>query len=219
MNQRSLINNVAEQYRNEGYDVSVAPGRDEIPESLRDQGVDLIARKGAESVAVQVKDRGQLYDLKPDEQPRLPPGWRFDLVVSPANGADDFPRNGKKTEPAYTMSLVDEVEQLLPIGALRAAILIAWSAAESAMREVARRERIETEQATPRFLLKSLYTNGLISREDFERVGEYMALRNEVVHGFPPENLTADAPRSLTDFARRLLSEEPSAEEPSAAKS
>jgi hypothetical protein len=209
MHERDILNAVAEQYRKDGYQVQFRPEATELPDGLKHQRIDLIAHRGNEHVAIEVKGREELYDLQPDlKDPTLPEGWRFDLVVYPRNGSDELPRNGKTPEPGYTMLLIQEVEQLVAIGALRAAILIAWSAAESAMRAAAQRTKIETDNAAPRFLLKSLYSNGLMSREDFEKVGEYLNLRNEVVHGFPPEHLSPEDPKFLTDFARRLLSEE-----------
>ena len=42
-----------------------------------------------------------------------------------------------------------------------------------------------------------------------DKISEYLTLRGEVVHGFEPAILPADAPKFLLDFARRLQSEQP----------
>ena len=89
------------------------------------------------------------------------------------------------------------------------AVIMAWSALEAAMRETAFRENIEIDNVTARFILESLYSSGIVSRQDFDKISEYLTLRGEVVHGFEPANLPADAPKFLLDFARRLQSEQP----------
>src|SRR5205823_11419740 len=120
----------------------------------------------------------------------------------------EIPQNGKRQDPRFTASLIEEGENLLNAGSIRAAFIIACSALEAAMRETAFHEKIEAENVSPRFIVKSLYSGGLVSREDFEKIGEYMSLRNDLVHGFEATGISADAPQYLLDVARRLLNEE-----------
>lgn len=59
------------------------------------------------------------------------------------------------------------------------------------------------------FLLKSLYANGVISRDDYDQVRVCLDVRNQVVHGFPPDNLSLQTTQRLLDFATRLLKLDP----------
>jgi REase_AHJR-like len=209
MSQRELLEKVAEEYRQEGYDVLVAPTGEQLPEFLADRGVDLLARRGDEHVAVQVKRRDELYDLVPLPDRVSPPaGWRFDLVVYP-RPVEEVPRNGNEPAAGYAVTLIDEAEQLVTVGTLRAAFLVAWSAAEAAMRENGRRERLCAETDPPRFVVKTLYANGILSREEYDRLQRLYELRNRLVHGVPPDRLGEEDARALIDLARRLLGSGP----------
>ena len=49
---RALLDQVADRYRSEGYEVVVSPGPSQVPDFVREDGVDLIAYKGEESVII-----------------------------------------------------------------------------------------------------------------------------------------------------------------------
>src|SRR6266436_6490686 len=136
MNEQEMLEKVAQEYREEGYDVVVQPSRDLLPEFLVDGTVDLIAQKGEEHVAVQVKGRRQLYDLQPPPiKVAVGSGWRFDIVVYPPDASEEVPPNGNDQGTGYANTLIEEAEQLLHPGTLRAALLLGWSAVEASMRE------------------------------------------------------------------------------------
>ncbi len=206
MNEQELLAKVAEQYRQEGYDVKVHPGAADLPSSVPDGGIDLLARRGDEFVAVRVKTRDELYDLEPlAEAVRAVPGWRYDLVVAPQNGSDDLPPDGAEQGPGYIESLLAEADHLLGTQAARGAFLIAWSAIEAAMRAAARREGVAVGNDPPRLLVKTTYANGIISREDFERLERCLEVRNSLVHGVQTNRLETDDTKFLVAAARRLL--------------
>src|SRR4051794_3094551 len=100
MDETKYLGIVAEQYRSEGYEVVVRPGRDQLPESLAGFALDLIARRGKETVAVEVKRRDQLYDVgEHSELVRALPDWNYDLVVLP-NGDGDSSGTDAAEAPA-----------------------------------------------------------------------------------------------------------------------
>jgi len=66
------------------------------------------------------------------------------------------------------------------------------------MRLVAKRESIELENDQPAFLLKKLFSLGLLSREDFGLFQEGMRFRSLIVHGYR-------SPRPEREFVSRLL--------------
>lgn len=79
MTKHEMIEQVAEKYRSEGYDFTMAAGTGVLPEPIHHlrQHVDLIARKGKEVVAVEVKRRDQLYEIQPlgEAVRQHLPGW------------------------------------------------------------------------------------------------------------------------------------------------
>jgi hypothetical protein len=213
MNEQEFLTKIAEDYCSQGYAVITHPDKDHLPGGLGDLGVDLLAQRGDETVAVRLRSRSQLYDLNGlhplSEGPKLPPGWRLDLIVLPPEGGVEIPRDGAEVGPEYITSLAEEAHRVLAAGAMRAAFVLAWAATEAAMREAARRDGVAIDREVPRFILKTLYSNGLISREDYDRVDQCFHTRNAVVHGFAPAKLQAQDIEFLLDLAERLLSQEP----------
>jgi uncharacterized protein YutE (UPF0331/DUF86 family) len=212
MTRNEMLEQVADQYRSEGYRVTIAEG-EVVPRELSHLSghVDLIAQKNGESVAVQVKRRDQLYEINPPEIAGIQhlPGWSYDLVVYPPGGVDGIPLEDGEPNQEYVESLFAEAQELLDIGKLRAAFLVAWSAIESTMRTAARREDLDIEEGVPHFVLTTLYSNGVISYEDYERVRRCLDDRNRLVHGLTVNHLDPDDFRFMIEFARQLLCDAP----------
>jgi hypothetical protein len=212
MNRTEFLQQLADQYRSEGYDVSMAL-EETLPPELSNLGdhVDLIARKNGESVAIEVKRRDQLYQLNPPEAARIEahPGWRYDLAVYPPDGVDDIPLEDGEPSPEYVESLLAEAQRTLELDQYRAAFLVAWSAVETAMRTAARREDLDIEQGEPRFVLSTLYSNGPMSYEDYERLRLCLNKRDRLVHGLPVDHLEPGEIEFMIESARHLLCEAP----------
>lgn len=80
--------NLAREYRNEGYEVTLYPSAKELPEALSQYCLDLIARGTDQVIAVEVRTRESLTlkgfdDLSQiAESVKQIPGWMFELVVT-----------------------------------------------------------------------------------------------------------------------------------------
>src|SRR5262249_42623223 len=148
-------------------------------------------RKDGESIAIEVKRRDQLYQLNPPEAARIQtlPGWSYDLAVYPPDGVDDIPLEDGEPSPQYVQSLLAEARRTLDLGEHGAAFLVAWSAIETSMRTAARREELEIKEGVPQFVLTTLYSNGVMSYEDYERLRRCLNKRNRLVHGLPIDHL------------------------------
>jgi REase_AHJR-like len=209
MTKEEILQQVAERYRSDGYTVMMTAGRNDLPTEIPRLPVHvaLIAQKNGESVAVEVLRRDQLHDINPSEMAlnQRPPGWNYDLVVYPPNGVDGIPLEDGEPNPEYVESLVEEAQQLLEFGKLRGAFLVAWSAIESTMRTAARREELDIENGDPRFVLKTLYSNGALSYEDYDRLRLCLDKRNRLVHGLSVEHLEPNDVRFIIEFTRHLL--------------
>jgi hypothetical protein len=79
---------LAREYRSEGYDVTVYPEAEDLPEALSKCPLDLIARGENRVIAVEVRTRESLTlngfeDLRRmAETIKQLPGWIFELVVT-----------------------------------------------------------------------------------------------------------------------------------------
>lgn len=214
MTRYDVLQQVEERYKSEGYRVTRAAGKGVLPAPiahLRDD-VDLIAQKGDKFIAIEVKRRDQLYDLAPpleEAVKRHLPGWSYDLIVYPPDGVDGIPLEDGEPSPEYVESLLAEAQQLLGLEMPRAAFLVAWAAIESSMRAAARRDQVDIRDGAPDFVLRSLLSNGLISREDYDRARRCLDERNRLVHGLAVDRLEPDDVRFMIDFARQLLCGQP----------
>lgn len=189
-----LVLQVAEEYRQEGYEVLLQPAPSSLPDFLRGYQPDLLARRDDESVIVEVKfglatsQRDRFRDLARavNGQPR----WRFELVVrnappvpEPHMPADERP---SLTRPDAARAIAD-AEDLVGSGRPEAALLWAWSAAEATLRLLASAEDVSPRRHDPAYLLKQLALEGEIHREDYEILMRSFRVRNAVAHGFRPE--------------------------------
>lgn len=212
MTKDEILKQVADQYRSEGYQVSTASGTQLLPRGIdRLPGqIDLIAEKGGKYAAIEVKRRDQLHEIGPlAAAVKELPDWDYDLVVYPPDGVDGIPLEDGESSQDYVESLLAEAQELFEIGKPRAAFLVAWSAIESTMRTAARREDLDIEEGVPRFVLTTLYSNGVISYEDYERVRRCLNDRNRLVHGLPVGHLELDDVPFMIEFARQLLCDAP----------
>ena len=203
------LEQVAQQYRDRGYDVVLQPKRPELPAPISKLHPDLLARKDDDIVVVEVKTRESLRS-KPlaselAKAVRSQPGWRFELII--ANPEQDvfLPVGTQLLEEQEVAQRLAEARALLDKGHLEAALLLAWSAAEAAMRLIAEREGIVLERQNPPFLLKQLATEGVLSREAYSKLWELMELRNAVAHGHRPPQLDPALIEGLAELATRLM--------------
>lgn len=204
------LDKIAERYRAEGYEVILQPRGKDVPEFLDRLEPDLIARNSSESVVVEVKTRADLatdYNLRHlasviDAQP----GWRFDVVVTnPEIWPDEVSSGAVERNTSEIRSLTRTAAKLVSLGELEAAYLIAGSAAEAAMREVARRHEIPLERKHPQFVINTLYSEGMLSRSDYDKLEEAMRVRNTVGHGLKCGRLDPRLPAFLIKVVDRLL--------------
>jgi len=212
MDFEKIVEQVAEKYQAEGYTITLHPGRGKLPSFAADFGVDFLAIKGDEHVAVQVKaSRDELRKdpdtLKMAEVINAQPGWRFDLVVINAETPkEQF--TAEATEPTLDeiQRNLDYAEKAIATGDLDYPFLISWGSLEAAMRNAARSNGLEVKTYTPSSLLRVLYSNGLLERDEFDWLNRTMKIRNAAVHGMSLPRLDPNIVQYLIAVARNLIS-------------
>jgi Holliday junction resolvase-like predicted endonuclease len=214
MDFENALAQVAEQYRAEGYRVLVHPGAGDLPPFAEGHNVDLVAQNDDEKVLVQVKARrGDLRDapdaLQLAERVSSQPGWRFDVVVLNLGGPAYTVVPEAAEPPAETIEQsLAHAERMSRAGELQVSCVLSWAALEAAMRHAARAAGIEVTNAASPYLLRALYAEGLLQREEFDHLNDTMKIRNALVHGMVVPTIDPAVPRQVVSVARKLLSED-----------
>lgn len=202
------IQEIAADYRNLGYAVIVYPQPADLPPFLAGFRPDIVATIEGDNVVIAVKTQSSLT-----QAPYLPllareiqeqRGWRLELVVT-------NPEEETVTEETYVpldesdiAKRVDEVQHILNAGHLEAALLLAWSTAEAALRILAEREGIQLGKNQPAYIVKNLAFLGAIEQQDYETLWRALQTRNSVVHGYQANGDTSHLTIRLIETIRRL---------------
>jgi hypothetical protein len=205
------LQQVAQRYIQEGYVVVVHPKGDQLPPFARSIAADLTATRGEERVLVQVKTDRAALEADPNvpaqaEITNAQPGWRYDLVIL---NEDDplrrLTRDAREPSDDEIKGYLGQAEKLLDAGDLRAACMLAWSALEAAMRRIASDVELYMPRKTSSELLRTLYGNGILSREDFDMLNRGYRLRTEIVHGLVPPSIDSALIAAAIRATRSLL--------------
>jgi uncharacterized protein YutE (UPF0331/DUF86 family) len=184
------IQNVAEQYRTNGYTIITSPDDDAIPSFLKGFQPDILAYKDNDNVVVEVKPR---RTLATDHQlayltslVNSQPGWRLDLVVINTGDATDATMNDYIDRDLDAIaSLVIQAKALKDLKQIEAAYMLMWAATEATLRHTAAWHNVELERIPqPQRMIRALFSNGIISRSQYDALMEAMRSRNALVHGF-----------------------------------
>lgn len=208
MKETEYLAKLRDQYMKSGYRVVEEPFNGQLPDTFADSNIRMLAIKGGETVAVRVKRQDEITDLDElrrfAEQVEKTPGWSLDFVSVPRNGTLDVPATAAELNARQIELVIKEAEDGLSAGLRRSAFLMAWTAVEASMRELARRSDLLTERESPTLVLETLYTYGLVSREDYEQIRDHYALRSALIHGVETKPIAAADVRNLIEFVGRL---------------
>ena len=202
--ERRRITEIADEYRQRGYSVTIEPRLDEVPAFISPYRPDLIAKGPHETVVVEVKagtrTPADLASVAAAIDSR--PGWRFEVVLLDLALQTAAPSELVPIEQLE--KTLSEVQRLLG-GELQAgAFVLLWSATEGALRHAAHRNGIEPDR-DPRRLIRQLTSKGLITQTELRMLEECLSVRNRAVHGFQTGTLDAQLVKELFSFSRRLL--------------
>jgi len=213
------LREVAREYRQRGYDVIVEPRADQLPGFLAPFRIDMLARSADENVIVEVRTQESIADA-----PELDviaqalhdqPSWRFELVVT--NPKD---RSSLHLKDAASLNQLDityrlrEARQLSEQEHGEAALLLAWSATEALLRAIADEEAIPVAQNNPSQLTKSLFTYGVLDKEQYQTLQQGLQARNTVVHGYKEQRSFASTLEQVLHVAEQLIRRHISSQRP-----
>ncbi len=208
--EREKLLKVAEQYRDQGYDVILHPGPDDVPDFLRNYRPNMIVRRGEDSAVVEVKSRASLstaasqYLQKLAQSIEQQVGWRLELVVT---NLEDEVYPSQAGDPLNDAEIKAGLQQskLLATQHPEATLLYVWSLAEAMLRLLAVNEDMSLSSFEPLYLIKQLTTEGVISRSQYQQLMNFLAFRNAIAHGFKTKPITQDAVYDLITLVQDLL--------------
>lgn len=188
----SLMLNIANKYRRDGYDVIVEPTLTDLPFTLGTYRPDILVTKTEnEGYIVEVKNSYLQTSIdryrEVAEAVSKHKGWRFLLVTGEDTSA---------SEPSILPSWDDLSQRakrgknFVALGEIDTAFLLFWTILEALMRKQAEYVSIPIEQFPTQSLIKHLYSHGELSIEHFDMVMSLLNTRNRLVHGFEVQELS-----------------------------
>ncbi len=201
-----LARRTAEEYRSKGYEVSVEAPLDFMPGFH----ADLIVRKDNEVKVIEVKSRSSLA-ASPEiiELARTidsKPGWTFELLLVAEPEKLDSPEGARLFERENILRRIEEAEKALGSGLSEAALLLAWSACEAAIRVLIAAQGVSsTGITTAGYVLDQAIFQGVISRDEYHNLTSIQEYRNAIVHGFSHNDFSDELVSDLIEAVRRMI--------------
>ncbi|MEA5620940.1 hypothetical protein VB711_24335 [Cronbergia sp. UHCC 0137] len=210
--ERERLLEVAEKYRQKGYQVILSPNYEELPDFLREYRYrpDMIVRGGEDAAVIEVKSHRSIMSSSAQLQTLAQvvkdhPGWRLELVITnPKEGLYYSKMEGSLQADEIKSKL--QVARELTINNPESAILYVWSLAEATLRFVAIHENLILKKLeSPLYLLKQLAFEGILSQTDYQLLMNVFPLRNAIAHGFKTTPITQNSVFEVIEVTEKLL--------------
>lgn len=143
------------------------------------------------------------YFREISERVALNEGWRFALVTLDDSTSTNF--EVQDLSPLDIKIIIDRKKKLDDLEKLElhsAEVLEAWSLIEACLRVLAYGANLPLNMLQPIRLLNHLYSMGVTTMEQTDRIKELMKLRSKVAHGMPAEI----GPDVVEEFKNELVS-------------
>lgn len=206
------LTRIANEYRDKGYRVIVHPGQDDLPAFLRGFEPAMIAIGDDESVVLEIRTREQLSDRQNSlvalaSAVENRPGWRLELVSTGTKYVEAEVPPGEEPDVHEIRARIGSARELYGEGQVEDAALIAGAAAEATLRRVARINDVELDHLQPGFILRQLYSLGLLDEQHYHALRRGIVERNVISHGFRPNTAVDDWVLPLIHATSELLTE------------
>jgi hypothetical protein len=208
----AALEQAAKSYRDEGYEVIIRPRGDQVPSFAAGFEPELVATRGHEGVIVVIR-RNRIELSRDPSVLRLAeivdaePGWRLDVAVLEAVTAfEKAALDAAEPSDEQLAQILKTADELNDRGYSPSACVMAWGGLEAVMRRLHDEER-PYGPTTPIELMQALYSNGFLTREQFDRLREAHEIRDQVVHGLVPPGVDPGPVRYVVDAAKALMND------------
>lgn len=204
--EREVADVKAAEYAGKGYKVT----RDVPLDFLPGYRADVVAEKDGEYKVIEIKSRTSMRPIPAlREIERVVgsrPGWSYELQIVSEPEKLSTVEAYEWLDEAGIQTRLTQAERLGAEGFVEAALLIAWAAAEAALRLLLADEGVAIDRATESaYILGLSVAHGAISRGDYQTLLLLMAHRNTVAHGFVASTVAPTAAGDLIGVVRRLI--------------
>lgn len=206
-----VVERAASEYAGRGYTVIVQPTPVQLPDFLKEFRPDLLALSSSDNVVIEVKARQDLRDrlmLRLSEVVAKHRGWRFELIVANPPVGEEIPPDADLVRLPDVQAWLKQARDSASLGLVEASTLIAWSAAEAVLRLLVEDDIGEPSRRGSSYLLKQAYSLGLIGREEYDYLSEFILIRNAVAHGFASEDLNVSRVLRLIEIVDEIQGRE-----------
>jgi len=213
MNTQQRLIQLADRYRQQGYQVTINPGPDDLPQFAKNFKVEILAKRLDGNVLVSAKGSSSEFERDSNlanyaDAIEKQPGWRYDVTVLGPPPSAPPPRNVDDVSAEQIEAKLRVADRLFADGFVPQAALTAWGAFESAMRHRLRAMGQKAGYGTsPRSMLNELISSGDLSHSEFRDLEGLLNLRNIIVHGFEVPEIGKGAIPFLANTSRKLLDE------------
>jgi hypothetical protein len=199
----AALKRVTDDLRRQGFRVIIEPESEELPNFLKDIRPDAIAEKDEHHFLIEVSAGPSMESAQSlshiTELVRDHPEWQLRVVWA---GDDQVAAEPELSELQNQLTHIDGLHLS---GYKSAALLLACSIFEGAAR-LFLRERDEPVYETDSIsAIKNLVAIGELEQQDFDRVRQIFALRNEVAHGNVSARIDRESLEFINGLARRLV--------------
>jgi len=182
------IREIANEYKEKGYEVYTNPRQNELPDFLIGFEPDLIARKENDNVLIEVKTRQDKSDIKQFESIindiNKREDWRFEVVFTNTKEKKINTSQLQTLSSELITERLDEINRLIQFESFEAAFLLSWSTLEAVLREKLINENKSSLDKTTLSIIKTMFSIGLLNQNDYKTLQIANKLRNTVIHGF-----------------------------------
>ncbi len=191
--EKNRLQDIAEKYRLQGFEVVIEPSKSLIPFDLGNYHPDLVARKGADEGCI-IELKNSIAKISVDRYREIAEivaqhhGWRFLLITGEDVSSDPQDDNELLTWEQM-LQRQEQAQRFLAIGEVEVAFFYLWGVLEAAMRRQAKQVSIPIERFPANSLINHLYSQGELSMEQFDQVRVIQTIRDRITHGYQMTNL------------------------------
>ena len=203
--ERHVADKTARKLRGQGLDVSTQVPLDFFP-GLR---ADLIVREGGKTKIIEVKTRSSIAaDRRIAELAYIiksKPGWTFELILVGDPPARDAPFQDTPPARDKILKRIQRAGEALESGVPEAALTLALSACEAALRASMADEGRSSSSSS--YALSQALNRRIISWDDCLNLADLRKQGNAITHGFTHPDLDERAIADLISTARKLTTQ------------
>lgn len=202
----------AEEYRRQGYRITLPEGGATLPPFLRDSRPDLIAERDDDHVVIEIKYSNSLKGsndlMELAARVATQPGWRFELVALGSDGeeADVI------SSPDWLESMLRKADPVANPARAYLHVIYLGEVLEYLIRGVALRNGIRIRDKVPRRIMNELVFAGIMGQPILDRLERALSYRDKLLHERrAPENQmeqVGEMTALCRDIYRECVSEE-----------